>query len=312
LSIRKGNSHNTVFKGCHFYATGTILDLLTQFDVGANTSKNIVFDSCDFSHVSASALDQILVKTGKCTNVIFTHCYFESPQAQLKEYLMELGTATGSTSSIKFVDCVFSGTNFNYFCKLTNVIFLTIENCYFESLPNKALFKASTDPADTVNQYIQGELINLAFSSNIPLIGTDDTRTPLGEEKVFFIINNKSGYYNVHQRGGYKVSNHQVDNYLYRGYDADKTAFPFAFYEARKNGIYLGDGTVAQDVGFVRYAPNVGAMAPGDNFKVDGSWNGGHLQMGGWHLWVDAAGKLRILGSAPTGDLVGTVIGSQT
>lgn len=42
------------------------------------------------------------------------------------------------------------------------------------------------------------------------------------------------------------------------------------------------------------------------------AWNGGHITMGAYHLWVDATGKLRIKNAAPTSDTDGTVVGTQT
>lgn len=44
----------------------------------------------------------------------------------------------------------------------------------------------------------------------------------------------------------------------------------------------------------------------------DGTWDGTHLIMGVYHLWIDATGDLRIKSSAPTSDLDGTVVGTQT
>ena len=43
----------------------------------------------------------------------------------------------------------------------------------------------------------------------------------------------------------------------------------------------------------------------------DGIWNGTPLQMGSYHLWVDATGDLRIKNSFPTSDTDGTVVGTQ-
>ena len=43
-----------------------------------------------------------------------------------------------------------------------------------------------------------------------------------------------------------------------------------------------------------------------------GAWNEGHIQLGGYHLWVDAAGKLRIKSTTPTSDTDGTIVGTQT
>jgi hypothetical protein len=45
---------------------------------------------------------------------------------------------------------------------------------------------------------------------------------------------------------------------------------------------------------------------------ADGTWNGGHLILGTYHLWVDATGDLRINNGAPGGDFSGVVVGTQT
>lgn len=42
------------------------------------------------------------------------------------------------------------------------------------------------------------------------------------------------------------------------------------------------------------------------------AWNGDHIVLGIYHLWVDATGALRIKNSAPASDLDGTVVGTQT
>lgn len=46
--------------------------------------------------------------------------------------------------------------------------------------------------------------------------------------------------------------------------------------------------------------------------SMDGTWNGGHLEMRGFRLWIDGAGRLRIKSGAPTSDGDGTVVGTQT
>ncbi|WP_298491121.1 hypothetical protein [uncultured Maritimibacter sp.] len=43
-----------------------------------------------------------------------------------------------------------------------------------------------------------------------------------------------------------------------------------------------------------------------------GGWNQAHLQMGPYHLWVDGTGDLRIKSTAPTSDMDGSVVGTQT
>ena len=42
------------------------------------------------------------------------------------------------------------------------------------------------------------------------------------------------------------------------------------------------------------------------------AWNGDHTIMGTYHLWIDAAGKLRVKDGRPTSDTDGTKVGTQT
>ncbi len=43
-----------------------------------------------------------------------------------------------------------------------------------------------------------------------------------------------------------------------------------------------------------------------------GGWNGQHIVMGAYHLWIDSSGRLRIKSGAPTSDTDGTVVGTQS
>jgi hypothetical protein len=42
---------------------------------------------------------------------------------------------------------------------------------------------------------------------------------------------------------------------------------------------------------------------------AESTWNGGHLELGPYHLWIDAEGRLRSKHGAPTWDLDGVVVG---
>lgn len=50
----------------------------------------------------------------------------------------------------------------------------------------------------------------------------------------------------------------------------------------------------------------------GDFGVAGGAWNTGCLRIGTYRLWVDATGDLRIKSTAPTSDLDGTVVGTQS
>lgn len=49
-----------------------------------------------------------------------------------------------------------------------------------------------------------------------------------------------------------------------------------------------------------------------DAVTLESEWNGNHLVMGDYHLWVDSTGDLRIKSGEPTSDTDGTVVGTQT
>ncbi len=52
----------------------------------------------------------------------------------------------------------------------------------------------------------------------------------------------------------------------------------------------------------------------GGNIRTlgSGAWNGAHMIMGAYHLWIDSSGRLRIKSGAPTSDTDGTVAGTQS
>jgi hypothetical protein len=64
-----------------------------------------------------------------------------------------------------------------------------------------------------------------------------------------------------------------------------------------------------------------GSVASSKNFRISkddltSNFDGGHLIMGGYHLWVTdpggGAGKLYLKWGAPTTETDGTVVGTQT
>jgi hypothetical protein len=87
-------------------------------------------------------------------------------------------------------------------------------------------------------------------------------------------------------------------------------------WDVRADGtLTYGDGTGwSPDVLVGRVAANLwGSLDDGDSIKAgSGAWNAGHLQMGAYHLWIDATGDLRIKSSAPSSDTDGTVVGTQS
>ncbi len=49
-----------------------------------------------------------------------------------------------------------------------------------------------------------------------------------------------------------------------------------------------------------------------DVLDVGGWWDGRHLKMGAFHLWIDTSGRLRVKNGAPTSPTDGTIVGTQS
>jgi hypothetical protein len=77
-------------------------------------------------------------------------------------------------------------------------------------------------------------------------------------------------------------------------------------------GVGFGDGTAAPTA-YIKGAANVISTSGSTTlFDVGANWDGRHLLLGGYHLWVDGTGVLRIKFGAPTSATDGTVVGTQT
>lgn len=100
-----------------------------------------------------------------------------------------------------------------------------------------------------------------------------------------------------------------ADGVAYRN---DNQSFPWYQSRAFYKDVLLGDGASTPDAGIRRVAANQVGPRSGDFFNAGSVWNGSHLVMGAYHLWVTSTGVLRIKSSAPTSDTDGTVVGTQT
>ena len=71
-------------------------------------------------------------------------------------------------------------------------------------------------------------------------------------------------------------------------------------------------GDVAVNPGTGSVGNTSGNLVVADTAGNGGAWNTSHLVLGIYHLWIDAAGRLRVKSSKPTSDTDGTIVGSQT
>jgi hypothetical protein len=86
--------------------------------------------------------------------------------------------------------------------------------------------------------------------------------------------------------------------------------FPRIQIEQQSGNIGFGDGTVAITKKLRNYGTNIGIEGANLQF-IGGKWDSEHIQLAGYHLWVDSVGKLRFKNSAPTSDTDGSPINGE-
>jgi hypothetical protein len=118
--------------------------------------------------------------------------------------------------------------------------------------------------------------------------------------------------------GNYNQNNRVVDN-GFQGNAVNYSENPRtrANYLADNLGGTLNDYVLSTALPLtqVRHVSQAGNQQTFSNQQIvinGGTWNTARLILGNQQLWVDAAGKLRIKNSNPTGDTDGVVVGAQT
>lgn len=112
-----------------------------------------------------------------------------------------------------------------------------------------------------------------------------------------------------------------LSSLFYRG-KAKAHTYPTIELDHSNGRIKLGFGTSALYQIIECYWDGAASWlrVTGDDLLIDnqhlrinnGAWDGGHLILGSYHLWIDGTGDLRIKSSAPSSDTDGTVVGTQT
>lgn len=85
------------------------------------------------------------------------------------------------------------------------------------------------------------------------------------------------------------------------------------YFLAGDGSMGFGDGSATPNKYFGLHASGaVGTLGDTDLKAGGGGWSNGHVVMGGYHLWVDTSGRLRIKAGAPTSSTDGAVVGGQS
>jgi hypothetical protein len=77
-----------------------------------------------------------------------------------------------------------------------------------------------------------------------------------------------------------------------------------------------GNGFVVEHYDGTSFMTLFRATRPSNTYAkveaVNAAWNTGGLYLGGYALWVDGSGRLRIKSGAPSSDTDGTIVGLQS
>ncbi len=144
-------------------------------------------------------------------------------------------------------------------------------------------------------------------------VGSEVTNNLFVEDETYATTNL---YSNVRQDNyGYTYgaqNNVTTSGSIAQDWTKEGESYPF-FWIVPGFGIGFGDGSAGYPDAYLKQtSANTIGLASGDFIDAGGQWDESHLKMGGYHLWIDGSGKLRIAFGAPASDTAGTVVGTQT
>lgn len=276
LNIGADNRH-MIARDCRFGGTQWGAVVGPDNNLSADAVETMIFEGCEIYGVGPSASGVVLIRNAE--NPRLTNCYIEmsGTNSAVVEALVLIGTNNAIVRAP-----VLTGNRFGGNSKAQYAV--RILNCYYPFVAFNG-----TDTSMTVGQ-VKDDNLQTAF------IGSGFVQGGLGNQldQLYSVIGSR----------------------LPSGFDALQAyvandAFPRVAIRASTGGLLFGGGGAAADILLYRHLANILTMGVGDHFRLDGTWNGGHLHMGNYRLWVDATGKLRVKNGAPTSDTDGTVVGSQ-
>lgn len=135
----------------------------------------------------------------------------------------------------------------------------------------------------------------------------DETSAVTGLQSNVFFTSRRYIYGRTLHRAGF--GDNTVD------WQVDTEAYPWLSLQSFYKGIAFGSGATAIDTYLQRTGARtlgMGTVGGSQFFDAGAAWNGNHLLLGAYHVWVDNSGRLRIKSGAPTSDVDGTVVGTQS
>lgn len=192
-----------------------------------------------------------------------------------------------------------------------------IVNCSFGGVVNAIVLTSQATTGDSVNGVRILDNDFEGVTNCITLYTTNSSAfTPTGCFVAFNRVESVTTF--IYWLGTYAAESSSPIvsqfNYLTTGAVTNYKVNPNNYYMSIFESTYYG---VATD-NFITTPHNIKFVPESTgNFYIQNlgggsSWTGSHLVIAPYHLWVDASGKLRIKGSAPTSDTDGVVVGTQT
>jgi hypothetical protein len=251
----------------------------------------------------------VIVTAGTTLAVNFIGCRFEA----ITQRYVQIGEGVATyPTTIGFRNCAFLGFDsgdLNPLITVNGATVVTFDNCWAGGTPAGGTFVKSLMNSANSKVY----MTHCFHAGGGRYIFEDDIGTKYEAEQIHFDSTYESFYSNeqtINGGAGFAVASGSSTAIRVRQ-TADATNR--ARFEIKAGGsLNWGAPPSTTDVTLQRNAADRLDMGAGDSFRVDGTWNGGRLLLGSYHLWVDATGDLRIKSSAPTSDTDGTVVGTQS
>jgi Pectate lyase superfamily protein len=297
-----GRNMHVVSNGCQFLAN--VNSAVIGNDTSSDSCQNIIFTNCDLTVWENGGIP-VVIRNAK--NTIIDKCWIEinSANTENSPCMIQLGTSSSTAINTVIRDCfIQANSRTNAFIGLYKANGFIVEGNHFDSLPSTSY---CYDASNSTFNYPTG----IHFGNSPIASGREINGQNINS--MFKMWLGDSATLDAQWKTIVKVD---TSNYSSPGYGSGFQIFRKGESYPRVNisetAIAFSSGASPADVSFIRYGASIGGMSTGQSFRVDGTWNGGHLLLGNYHIWVDSSGRLRIKNGAPTSDTDGVVVGAQT
>lgn len=299
LRLSPNGNQQSEFDNCHFFAD-KFAGILGE-GIDDQGLRVVSFNDCDFTSKNGAPLK--LANIGH--SVVFNNPWIEYQGTAVLNTLIIFGDNTYRSKGVVFRDGYYQGNDLvEHAFYIKNAESLTFEGSLRITAITGEEFDATNAlnlvPNSFINTTIPYDPNTLIKGFKIPLFFaycflSNDSRLPYNQTQFFYNPDSSAAV-----PGNASVARSRRNSETY-----DRMALGESYLQ-------FGSGQAAPDTSFIRSEANTGGMAAGDSFKVDGTWNGGHLILGVYHIWIDASRNVRIKRGIPVSDTDGSIFTINT